>query len=266
MIRAPWIARECEDRGDDGPVSIAIAPIRFDYSAVAADVAGQMRAAAHHIQQLLHAAHYDVGRELLGIKKQIEHGQFIDWVERECQMQIRTAERAMMAADMVEKNDNLSYLPQDGVLALAARSTPAPVVNQIIERVDAGERPSAAQIKEQIAAAKLRALSAAEATRRGAGRRRKVVAEQQQKENWQVQAARREEARNAASYAAGVIAVDRLGDRLGEVVALVGKGDLWRFFQFLRKAAADPAVAAAAATVGGENSVVVADESWCGRL
>src|SRR6202011_3350789 len=76
------------------------------------------------------------------------------WVRIACQIHIRTAERAMQAAEILRENDMLSYLPPDGLLALASRSAPALIVNKIIGDITAGERPSAAQIKGRIAEAK----------------------------------------------------------------------------------------------------------------
>src|SRR4051812_20580645 len=107
----------------------------FDYAPVRSDIANQMRPAAHRIQQLRPTAVVDIGPELIAIEDPIEHGQFIQWVESECRMSIRTAQRAMQAAEMVERNDKLSYLPADGLGAgmacgeadnrLPHRNTPA---------------------------------------------------------------------------------------------------------------------------------------------
>jgi hypothetical protein len=91
---------------------------------------------------------------LIAAKELVDHGWFRGWVEMACQIHIRTAERLMQAALLVQKNDQLSYLPPDGLLALASRSAPAAVVSEIIGEIAAGERPSAARIKRQIAQAK----------------------------------------------------------------------------------------------------------------
>jgi hypothetical protein len=96
----------------------------------------------------------DVGRGLIGAKRRVEHGCFTDWVRTACQMNIRTAERAMQAAELVEKNDKLSYLPPDGVLALCARSAPRHVINEAVGEIAAGEMASAARIKRRISEAK----------------------------------------------------------------------------------------------------------------
>lgn len=121
-----------------------------DYSTLNADVATEMRERANRIRRLQRASVLDVGRELIAAKKLVEHGFFREWVETACQMQIRTAQRSMRVAELVEENDKLSYLPADGILALASRSAPQPVVKEIIAEIAAGERPSTAGIKRRI--------------------------------------------------------------------------------------------------------------------
>lgn len=127
-------------------------PTAFDYAILDPVVADKARAAADRIRTLTRAAVQDVGRELLEIKKQVERGQFTAWVEHECGINIRTAQRAMNAAQLVAENDKLSYLPQDGLLALCARSTPVAVRSLVIDKIERGERPTVAEIKEEITA------------------------------------------------------------------------------------------------------------------
>lgn len=129
-------------------------PTPFNYSTLTAEVANEMRRYASSIQRFQRASVLDVGRELIAAKELVEHGFFRSWVEIACQLHIRTAERLMQAAMLVQKNDNLSYLPPDGLLALASRSTPTAVVSEIIGEIAAGERPNAARIKRRISLAK----------------------------------------------------------------------------------------------------------------
>jgi hypothetical protein len=125
--------------------------VGFDYAEVDKATANDMRNAADRVRGSMRDSVVTVGRELLAIKKRIKHGQFSAWVRLECAIALRTAERAIQAAELVEKNDKLSYLPADGLLALS--SGPAkPVAEQIIKRIDAGEKPTAAEIKREISA------------------------------------------------------------------------------------------------------------------
>jgi hypothetical protein len=132
----------------------------FDYGQLEADVAAQVRTAADRVRRLIRASIIDVGHELLAIKDRLSHGQFVAWVEHECQFKIRAAQRAMRAAEMVEKNDKLSYLPLDGLVALASRSASEPIVAEIIEQIETGAQPTASEIKRRIEVARLEARTA----------------------------------------------------------------------------------------------------------
>jgi hypothetical protein len=115
--------------------------------------------AADRVRGLIRASVIEVGRELLAIKRQLKHGQFVAWVEHDCQLSIRAAQRAMRAAEMVEKNDKLSYLPPDGLLALASRSASKPIVAEIIAQIETGAQPTASDIKRRIAEAVREAMA-----------------------------------------------------------------------------------------------------------
>ena len=121
-------SRPSRSHSDDQPSKNQSVLSGFNYEVVPADIAHTMRAAAQRIHDHHRVAVIEVGRELAAVKEQIQHGEFEQWVERECRMTIRAAQRAMLAAEMAAKNDNLSYLPPDGLLALAAPSAPKPVV------------------------------------------------------------------------------------------------------------------------------------------
>jgi hypothetical protein len=217
-----------KDQGDDeghigGDTAGGIATIGFDYSTVSDDTAEQMRAAAervHKLNQIAHDSGISVGRELLAVKDRVAHGQFEDWVEHECQMPMRTAQRMMLAAEMVGKNDKLSYLPQDGLVALGSRSAPTPVIKEIIGRIEAGEKPSTAEIKEQIAKAKVQMRRPA-----GAGT---LTAKQRQRAEQEVGEA-------AAADAAAQMLIPRLGERLAEFVPLLEKAGSRRIGELLRR-------------------------------
>jgi hypothetical protein len=150
----PQIAQEPETsaRPDNCGISACNTASRFDYTTLSADLAKDMRVAAARVQQLHRAAVIEVGRELIAIKDRLEHGQFVKWVTRECQMPIRGAQRAMHAAEMVTKNDNLSYLPTEALVALGGKSAPQSVKTQILAEIENGRRPTGAEIKQRLAA------------------------------------------------------------------------------------------------------------------
>src|SRR5690349_19163937 len=96
----------------------------FDYQQLTPELAERARTAATRVRDFMRASVVEVGRELLRVKEELEHGQFIAWVQSECHLGVRTAERLIRAAEFAAKYDNLSYLPMDGLLAFASRSTP----------------------------------------------------------------------------------------------------------------------------------------------
>ena len=212
-------------------------PNEFDYTAVAVDIAGQMRAAADRVHKLQRAAVLDLGRELNVIKNQVEHGRFVEWVERECQMSIRTAQRAMQAAEMVEKNDKLSYLPPDGLLALSSRAA-KPIVDKIVGRIDAGQKPSAAEIKEEVAEERRQAQRAALEAKLTPQQRntkaRREAEEQRRDQARKREWAKREAAESAATKVTIKMLISCLGDHLGEFVALLNKASLRGIARVLR--------------------------------
>ncbi len=125
----------------------------FDYTKLDADFAGELQRTADRVRERSREA-IEIGRDLLAVKDRLEHGDFTAWVEDECGLKVRTAQRFMQAAALIAKNDKLSYLPVDGLAALSSPRAPKATVDGIIARIEVGERPSAAAIAREIAAAK----------------------------------------------------------------------------------------------------------------
>jgi Protein of unknown function (DUF3102) len=95
----------------------------------------------------------EIGRRLTICKKLCGHGGWLPWLKREfCSAD--TALRFMQVADFAE-NRNLRDLeiPVSGLYLLAAPSTPEAARDEVIERSEAGERLTSAQVKETIAKA-----------------------------------------------------------------------------------------------------------------
>jgi len=183
----------------------------FDYSVLPEGIAAEMRHAASDIRRYAQAAFIEVGKTLLKIRGQIDHGYFLTWLEAECQLKIRTAQRSMQVAELVIKNVNLTYLSPDGLLLLASRSAPKPLRDEIIRRIEAGDRPTAADIKRE--------LERARATTKF---QRAARQERGQKPG----SAARQELSPAANRGDGVcrfadMLVEKFGDRIAEVVRVL---------------------------------------------
>ena len=122
----------------DGPIlstpSQMPAIVGFKYDSVGdAALASEMQIAASRIRDRMKAALIDVGRDLIAIKDRVEHGKFVEWVENECLINIRTAQRMMAAVELITTNDKLSYLPRTTLELLAVSATPRPTVEAIKE-------------------------------------------------------------------------------------------------------------------------------------
>jgi hypothetical protein len=98
----------------------------------------------------------EIGNDLLATRKLIERGRFTHWVEAEIGIPIRQAQRYMAVARLavrqpeVFKNDKLSP-GRSASYVLAARSTPAPVVEAALSRIERGERVKFRDVAERTA-------------------------------------------------------------------------------------------------------------------
>jgi len=228
--------------GDAEIVPINLNPSSFDYQSLDVAVATEMQSAACRIRQRTRAAYIDVGRDLIAIRDTIEHGKFIAWVEGECEINIRTAQRMMAVAEFLGKNNKLSYLPPGAVLPLTARTTPPLVIKGILKRIEAGERPSASEITGEVIKAKNQEADLARRLRRRGGKlyhamtaEKRALAEaakERHKKRLQreEQKRKREQAKRLAdAEAAANLLVDCIGERLHEFIELVEKATWWDF-------------------------------------
>ncbi|ESY66310.1 MULTISPECIES: DUF3102 domain-containing protein [Mesorhizobium] len=96
----------------------------------------------------------EIGKELLLIKAQLDHGQFGTWLDAEFTMTTRSAQKYMNVARMVEQTSVHAVLdlPDTALQILAAPSADL-VREEIIADIKAGKVPSPKSLKEMIATA-----------------------------------------------------------------------------------------------------------------
>src|ERR1051326_5657914 len=112
---------------------------QFGYDSLG-DLSAELRETAARIRARAASAFLDIGRELLAAKGHFPRGRFVPWVEIECGIGIRSAQRMMNAARMAEgKSDTVSRLSPSVLYALSAPATPAGIGEAIIARTEAGE-------------------------------------------------------------------------------------------------------------------------------
>lgn len=89
-----------------------------------------------------------IGHDLSSAKQQIGHGRFEEWIETEFSMSLRTAERFMAIGSRFDKNDIVTTLPVSVLYELASPSTHDLLIEDVRERVAAGETFTATEIRE----------------------------------------------------------------------------------------------------------------------
>ena len=127
----------------------------FDYSAIAPEVADAQRERAIRILGLSRRGlelTAEIGRELLAAQKELEHGQFLPWVEGALGLSKSTAYRAMDVAERFgpDQLPAVQKLPLEVVYKLAARSTPEEVRSSVLRRISEGEAVKGEVVLEEV--------------------------------------------------------------------------------------------------------------------
>jgi hypothetical protein len=149
----------------------------------------------------------ETGCDLTRMKERLGHGKFLKWIDAEFAITPRTAQKYMNAADVFSgKYELVSHLPPSIIYDLAAPSTPPHVRDEILQRLETGERPPASIIREMVRTAK--------------GQRR----QQQKGERKEQQAAlgATDGEANSTQAAADII-VRELGDKLEALLQALGE-------------------------------------------
>jgi len=132
---------------------------KFDYEAVPDAIVGKLRETAVRIRHRSGMYLIQTGQDLLGWRDQLKRGQFQRWIEQECNLELRTAQLAMMVARYAylldeRERENFSRLPVAIQYQLAAPSVPDGVRAQVLETSAAGRPIKVATVKEMVRAAK----------------------------------------------------------------------------------------------------------------
>jgi hypothetical protein len=94
------------------------------------DLAAEMQEVANRIRRRMKAMIVDTGEDLIKIKDRLEHGAFLRWLEQECHLSERSAQRCMRAARWARgKPVTVTDLPPAILYLLSASSTPENVQN-----------------------------------------------------------------------------------------------------------------------------------------
>lgn len=215
-------------------------PAEFDYSALPGEVATLARDVAdrvrsRHQQQI--AAIIETGRDLEAVKAKVEHGQFALWLDAEFGWSARTAQRYMQTAILDGKSDTVSYLPPTAVYALTAASTPEPVRNEIMERLEAGEHVDPIEVRDRIKEGKeverASRISAKLPAKQRRDRRKAAERRQAEEESRRVALRQKQDREREASIEAAAMIERQFGSDLPKFVALLAEANLITFRQLL---------------------------------
>jgi hypothetical protein len=146
--------------------ALTLTPVAFDYSAIDADLASNLRRQANRIRTRIGKATQDlidIGRDLLAAKKHlIDHGDFIKWVEAEVGIARRTAQAYMAIAKLAdEKGAAIALLPPTTVHRLASKSAPPEIVSEVVAKAQSGDVLPDRMVSEMILEAKFQRKKAA---------------------------------------------------------------------------------------------------------
>jgi hypothetical protein len=96
----------------------------------------------------------EIGSDLIKVKEALDHGGFGDWLDKQFGER-RTAQRLMqVAAKFATKNDTVSHLTLSTVYLLASPSTPEPITNKVLAKIESGEEIDEQTLKWDIGRAK----------------------------------------------------------------------------------------------------------------
>lgn len=189
----------------------------FDYTGWDHAVAQEGRAIVDRVRQRTESFVIDTGRDLLGIKDKLEHGQFQFWIERALGFTARTARNYMSAAEcFAAKTEIVSVLPPTLIYKLAADSTPEPLREQIVGELTGLSAPITREVAQSISAridsAKQAAKDEAAAAKCDPEERKRQAAAKQAKEARRAREAAKQEAEWEARRARQLSDAGRLAE------------------------------------------------------
>jgi hypothetical protein len=113
----------------------------FDYSVLPPSAADFLKGQAHRIRRQAAMSIVHIGKDLIAAKHFLSHGAFLRWVEVEVGLPPRTAQAYMQVSQWASrKNANVAHLPPSLLHLLSAHSAPESYVDDVLRRIEAGER------------------------------------------------------------------------------------------------------------------------------
>jgi hypothetical protein len=125
----------------------------FDYSSLPPAVEKFLRGQASRIRQYINKSIIQIGKDLVGAKHYLSHGEFLRWVEEEVGIPARTAQSYMRVANWASSQSaTVALLPPTALYALSSPGVPAEFVKGVLSKVEAGERIRLPSLRAKIRA------------------------------------------------------------------------------------------------------------------
>ena len=124
-------------------------PTLFDMSEI--QPTGQVVQATERIKLRLKRTAEDIiaiGQDLILIKAELGHGQFLSWIEHHFEMTRYTAHNFMSVAERFGSNVEIFHISPSIIYELATPSTPDSVIEEVTAKVESGETVSVKEVKE----------------------------------------------------------------------------------------------------------------------
>jgi hypothetical protein len=133
----------------------APAQLRFDYGALDTETrifVEERTERIHNLARMTATGIVQIGQYLTEVKARLEHGRFLEWIDREFAWSQQSASRFMQVHEQF-KLRNLGNLQIDvsALYLIAAPSTPEPVRTEMIRQAELGEKVTHATVKAVVA-------------------------------------------------------------------------------------------------------------------
>jgi len=123
----------------------------FDYRNLPASVTDFLKGQAHRIRRQATMSIIHIGKDLIAAKHYLPHGAFLNWVVAEVDIPARTAQAYMQVAQWAaNKSATVALLPPALLYFLSASRTPDSIVDDILKRVEMGERVELPAIRQEL--------------------------------------------------------------------------------------------------------------------
>jgi len=127
--------------------------LKFDYGSLPPSVCKFLVGQAARIRQYSTKSIIQIGRDLLGAKHYLSHGEFLSWVESEVGFPRRTAQAYMRVASWASsKSATVALLPPTALYALSSSGVPQEFVEEVLRGVENGDQIDLRSLRAQVKA------------------------------------------------------------------------------------------------------------------